>query len=228
MATRMTTIILDASAPLSPELVTGIREELRDVLVGNRDEFDVPALLGQVYVVAIAAGQPLAWFERIYAWANGIDPPAGILAVIVDGKPSDAENALLGGFDDVVMAAVSSRELTARIRAVSRRVYWRRLARPGRIRFGAITVDLDGHSLWLDGQVIPLTATELAVMRALVRARGRALTRVDLLDGAWGDVELDVSERAVDNVILRLRRKMSRPELIQTVRGVGFRIAIEE
>ena len=228
MNARTTTLIQHASAPLPPELVSGLREELRDVQIGNRDEFEVAALLGHVYVVAIAAAQPIEWFERIYAWANGIDPPAGIVAVIVDGKPVDAECALLGGFDDVVMSSVSSRELSARSRAVSRRVYWRRLARPGRIRFGAITVDLDGHSLWLDGQVIPLTATELAVMRALVRARGRALTRVDLLDGAWGDVELDVSERAVDNVILRLRRKMPRPERIQTVRGVGFRIAIDE
>jgi DNA-binding response OmpR family regulator len=64
-------------------------------------------------------------------------------------------------------------------------------------------------------------------MRALVRARGRTLSRADLLDAAWGDADLDVSERAVDNVILRLRRKLSRPDVIQTVRGVGFRLAAE-
>jgi DNA-binding response OmpR family regulator len=46
-----------------------------------------------------------------------------------------------------------------------------------------------------------------------------------LLDRAWGEADLEVSERAVDNVILRLRRKLPDPDLIETVRSVGFRLA---
>jgi DNA-binding response OmpR family regulator len=70
-----------------------------------------------------------------------------------------------------------------------------------------------------------LTSVELAVLRELMKARGRPLSRAALLDLAWGEGELEVSERAVDNVILRLRRKLPRPDLIETVRGVGFRLA---
>jgi DNA-binding response OmpR family regulator len=63
------------------------------------------------------------------------------------------------------------------------------------------------------------------VVRALIDARGKPLSRPELLDAAWGDGDLDVSERAVDNVILRLRRKLPRPDVIETVRSIGFRVA---
>ena len=60
-----------------------------------------------------------------------------------------------------------------------------------------------------------------------MKARGRPLSRVELLDQAWGAEDLEVSERAVDNVILRLRRKLPRPDALETVRGVGFRLSSE-
>ena len=68
---------------------------------------------------------------------------------------------------------------------------------------------------------------EEALLRALERVLvGRAVAdRAELLDLAWGEADLEVSERAVDNVILRLRRKLPTPDLIETVRSVGFRIA---
>ena len=88
-----------------------------------------------------------------------------------------------------------------------------------------LTLDLYRRSLWVQGKTIALTSIELAVLRELMLARGRPLSRTDLLDAAWGDGDLEVSERAVDNVILRLRRKLPRPELIETVRSVGFRLA---
>ena len=61
-------------------------------------------------------------------------------------------------------------------------------------------------------------------MRALMTARGRPLSRAELLDAVWGGGDLEVSERAVDNVILRLRRKLPTPDVLETVRGVGFRL----
>ena len=74
--------------------------------------------------------------------------------------------------------------------------------------------------LWTEGQTIPLTSAELEVMRA----RGRPLSRADLLDAGWGASD-EVNERAVDNVILRLRRKLPTPAALETVRGVGFRLS---
>jgi DNA-binding response OmpR family regulator len=62
-------------------------------------------------------------------------------------------------------------------------------------------------------------------MTALVDAGGQIRTRADILLRAWGDEGLEVGERAVDNIIMRLRRKLPDPEIIVTVRGVGFRLA---
>ncbi|MBV8759528.1 MAG: response regulator transcription factor, partial [Deltaproteobacteria bacterium] len=124
--------------------------------------------------------------------------------------------------DDVLAGGVSARELSARIRAVHRRMNW--TGRTGRLRYAGLTVDLDNHMLWADGKTISLTSIELAVMRELIKAAGRPLSRAQLLDAAWGAADLEVSERAVDNVILRLRRKLPRPEALETVRSIGFRL----
>ncbi|HTJ46644.1 MAG TPA: response regulator transcription factor [Kofleriaceae bacterium] len=168
-----------------------------------------------VLLIWLAADASPAVLAEIVAWASG----HGLIAC-----GADPEAALAAGFDDAVVGPLSTRELAARVRAVHRRVH---RTTPARLRYGAVVIDADTHAMWVDGEPHTLTAMELSVMRALVRARGRTLSRGDLLDAAWGDGDLDVSERAVDNVILRLRRKLSRPDVIQTVRGVGFRLSDE-
>jgi len=176
-----------------------------------------------IYVFCFDAAIGVALAPQIVAWAQAVQPPPGLVGVIDGGAGADREALLAAGFDDVVAGPPSTRELAARVRAIHRRVHGR--ASQSRLRFGALTVDTAGHALWVDGAIVPLTAIELAVVRALVSAHGRALSRGDLLDAAWGAGELEVSERAVDNVILRLRRKLPRPDVVETVRGVGFRIA---
>jgi len=147
----------------------------------------------------------------------------GLIAVIAAGDTREREIVLAAGFDDAVTGSPSARELAVRIRAVSRRVH-RAEAPDGRIRFGGLVLDSIHHTLWAHGVAITLTPVEAAVMRVLLAARGRPLTRTQLLDEAWGDDALAIGERAVDNVILRLRRKLPRPDDIETVRGVGFRV----
>jgi DNA-binding response OmpR family regulator len=180
---------------------------------------DVP-----VYVVAIdpATGGTLA--DKLVAWATDSALRPGLIGLVENGHAADCESLLAAGFDDVAIAPVSTRELAARVRAVHRRVHWKGVAN-GRLRFGELTLDLYGRALWFRGKTISLTSIELAVLRELIKARGRPLSRIELLDLAWGEEDLEVSERAVDNVILRLRRKLPEPEVIETVRSVGFRLA---
>lgn len=180
-----------------------------------------PRLLLYIFSVDAALGGALA--EKIVAWSCEHEPRPGLIAVVESGTSSDAEALLAAGFDDAVLSPVSTRELAARVRALHRRVHWKGSSN-GRLRFGDVTLDLAGRSLWVDGKSIVLTSVELAVVRALIGAAGRPLSRVDLLEQAWGEDDLEVSERAVDNVILRLRRKLPRPELVETVRSVGFRL----
>jgi DNA-binding response OmpR family regulator len=211
----------------SPQLsgvVTALRDELRGVVVSGVEVMGRQPIAGVVYLVWVPRGVTAEQLEAIVTWSAVAEPRPGLVACALDGTPADAEAGLSAGFDDVVLGPLSTRELAARLRAVHRRVHWKGLTRPGRLRHGEMTLDLDSHELWVGGEAIQLTTTELGVLRALIRARGRTLSRGDILDTAWSDDELEVSERAVDNVILRLRRKLPRPELIQTVRGVGFRI----
>jgi DNA-binding response OmpR family regulator len=208
-------------------VVEAIRSELRELVTIDGDLFSCTPMPGAVYLVWAPATIAPDRLAAVVGWASAVDPRPGLIGVAAVGSAADAEAGLAAGFDDFVVGTPSARELAARLRAVLRRVHWTGLARPGRLRFGALTLDLDGHELWIDGRTIHLTSTELGVLRALVRGRGRTLSRGELLDHAWSEGDLEVSERAVDNVILRLRRKLPRPDLIQTVRGVGFRLSTD-
>lgn len=177
-----------------------------------------------LYVISVDAGLASVLADKLVQWAHTSERQPGLIAIVEDGSVRECELLLAAGFDDAVVTPLSARELAGRVRAVHRRVHWKGVAN-GRMRYGELTLDLHGRSLWVDDRAIPLTSIELAVLRELVKARGRPLSRTELLDAAWGEGELEVSERAVDNVILRLRRKLPRPDLIETVRSVGFRLA---
>lgn len=202
-------------------VVAALRRDSLDVELMTADVLRSPAApIVYVFWFDAALGGVLA--DRIVTWANACELRAGLIGVIEDGGGDEREALLAAGFDDVVAGQLSARELGARIRAVHRRMHWS--GRTGRLRFAGLTLDLDNHMLWADGRTISLTSIELAVMRELIKAAGKPLSRAALLDAAWGAGELEISERAVDNVILRLRRKLPRPEALETVRSIGFRL----
>jgi two-component system phosphate regulon response regulator PhoB len=178
-----------------------------------------------VYLFLLDASLAIAFADPIVRWAAAAAQTPGLIGVIEDGGVHEREALLAAGFDDAISGRPSARELVARVRAVQRRI--RAPAVTDRLRYGAFTLDLREHVLWIDSQAITLTSIELAVMRELLKARGRPLSRVELLDVAWGGSDLETTERAVDNVILRLRRKLPRPDALETVRGVGFRLAAD-
>ncbi len=211
-------------APVVTTQTHGLADELRrDALLVDVSTADVlrEAASARVYVFCCDGALAIVLADRIVEWGGG---RAGLIGVIADGGGREREALLAAGFDDVIAGRLSARELSARVRAVHRRIHWSGL-RDGRLRFGMFTLDVTNRALWTAGRTISLTSTELEVMRALVTASGRPLSRADLLDAVWGGGDLDVSERAVDNVILRLRRKLPQPDAIETVRGVGFRLS---
>jgi DNA-binding response OmpR family regulator len=212
------TIVAPVVTPASHQLADELGRDAIAATVTSADVLRQPAEQ-RVYVFCCDAALGVVLAPRIVEWGAG---RAGLIGVLADGGSEEREALLEAGFDDVVAGRVSVRELSARIRSVDRRLAGR--LRNGRLRHGGFTLDLLHRALWTQGKTISLTSTELEVMRALMMAAGRPLSRIDLLDAVWGGAELDVSERAVDNVILRLRRKLPQPDAIETIRGVGFRL----
>ncbi len=127
------------------------------------------------------------------------------------------------GADDYITKPFSIREFRSRIRALLRRAA---LGAEGGnrdvIAVGGLAIDLSRRIVELDGRRIDLTYVEFELLRALVAKPGRVFSRQALLQGLWGDYAYR-EPRTIDVHIRNLREKLGEPELIQTVRGVGYR-----
>ena len=139
----------------------------------------------------------------------------------------DVVVGLEAGADDYVKKPFEVPELVARVRAAIRRA-GREVGDPDALRLGTVAIDLAGRTATRDGRDVALTRTEFDLLVELARNPGRVLSRDVLLDRIWGYDYLGDS-RLVDVAIQRLRAKIeadpAAPELIQTVRGAGYKAA---
>jgi DNA-binding response OmpR family regulator len=128
------------------------------------------------------------------------------------------------GADDYMTKPFGTRELRARIKALLRRANGDPEA--SCYRFGDVEVDFGRGELRRGGVPQELTPIEFRMLAIFIRARGRVLSRDQLLDGAWGP-ETFASARIVDNHIANLRRKIepdpANPRYLRNVRGLGYR-----
>ena len=124
------------------------------------------------------------------------------------------------GADDYVAKPFSMLELVSRIRAVLRRSG----GTAADFRLGRLYISPEKHQVQVDGQDVALTLKEFELLRILLENRGRVLTRTQLQDHVWG-YEFDGESRTVDVHIRTLRQKLGDcGEIIETVRGVGYKI----
>jgi DNA-binding response OmpR family regulator len=144
-----------------------------------------------------------------------------IIAVTARGEEADRVVGLELGADDYVVKPFGIRELIARIRAVTRRTHAHRVAGP--IRVGALEVDERSRRARIDGNDVDLTPKEFDLLAALARDPGAVVSRRRLLEDVW-DTSWYGSAKTIDVHVASLRRKLGDPGLIETVRGVGFRL----
>jgi two-component system response regulator MtrA len=151
-----------------------------------------------------------------------------MVPVVMLTARSDTMDVVLGleaGADDYVRKPFDLPELIARLRAALRRA-GAQSDEPAQLRLGPLAIDVGGRTVVRDGTEVPLTRTEFDLLLELVRHAGQVLSRDVLLDRVWGYDYLGDS-RLVDVAIQRLRAKIeadaTKPELIHTVRGAGYK-----
>lgn len=161
-------------------------------------------------------------------WLRGRSARIGIIMLTVAGDTIDRVVGLESGADDYVAKPFEPRELVARVKALLRRTDRGAQPPPGltEIRVGTAMLDLQRHVLVRpDGTVDSLTASEFDLLRLFVENPNRPLTRDWLLEAA-AHRDAEAFDRAIDNRVMRLRRKLERdpakPEAIRSVRGVGY------
>jgi DNA-binding response OmpR family regulator len=159
---------------------------------------------------------------------------APVLMLTARGEEVDRIIGLEMGADDYLTKPFSLRELVARVRALLRRDERIRAALTAdrsreapeqELRRGPIRLDPRAHRATLDDHELELSPQEFDLLHLFLRNPGRAFSRDYLLDAVWG-VDSVPGDRSVDNAILRLRRKLGPAEsMIETVWGVGYRLA---
>ena len=152
-----------------------------------------------------------------------------ILMLTARREEADKVLGLEMGADDYVTKPFSLRELLSRIRALLRRAYGELSTTSGNQLFAAdLVIDLDKGAVWRGDGRIDLTPIELRLLAYLARHPGQALSRSQILDTVWGTAADIDNERTVNVHIRRLREKVelnpSKPTLILTVPGVGYRL----
>ena len=150
-----------------------------------------------------------------------------IVMLTAKGEETDIVVGLTLGADDYVTKPFSMKVLLARIATVLRRGEQAEAgpaAEGGVLRAGPLVIDTSKHEVTVDGDAVRLTLTEFKLLSALVSARGRVLTRDQLMDKAMG-TDVFVTDRAIDVHITAIRKKLGTANwLVHTVRGVGYRL----
>jgi DNA-binding response OmpR family regulator len=128
------------------------------------------------------------------------------------------------GVDDYMVKPFSPRELVLRVKAIFRRCANREVAEKEVLTAGYLAVDIPRHEVKVDKHLIDLSLMEFKLLVVLLERKGRVQSREQLLNDVWG-ISADVTTRTVDTHIKFLRQKLGRSEsLIETVRGIGYKI----
>ncbi|MGW0805728.1 response regulator transcription factor [Nonomuraea sp. NPDC002799] len=145
---------------------------------------------------------------------------ARVLMLTAAAQLDDRVTGLSMGADDYLPKPFAFPELAARVLALGRRS---RPAAPPVLRRAGITLDPARREVFRSGRFVPLSKKEFAVLAELMRADGNVVSAEQLLEKAW-DEHADPFTGAVRLTILKLRRKLAEPPVVETVAGVGYRI----
>jgi two-component system response regulator MtrA len=207
-----------------------LAEMLAIVLTGEGMEVDLVGRGDEVMEIFRASPPDLVLLDIMLPGIDGIEvckqiraeSMVPIVMLTAKAETTDIVKGLEFGADDYIVKPFQPGELIARIKTRLRRVP----SSTASLNLGEVSIDFVAHEVKRDGRVIALTRLEFDLLAALAREPGRVFTRDALLSEVWGYRQTS-DTRLVNVHVQRLRSKIERdpdnPELVMTVRGVGYR-----
>ena len=215
---RVKALVVEDDPAVSEPLIQGLQ----------RNGIDVVHVVYAGEVLAASAGADVVILDLGLPDGEGLDVLRELrkhadIPVIIATARGDETDRIIGlelGADDYVVKPFSVRELAARIRAVARR---RRVDPP--TETGRLVIDRSQRRVIVDGAEVDLTAKEFDLLAVLAEEPGRAVTRQELFSRVWDPVWIGTG-KTLDVHVASLRKKLGDASMIETVRGVGYRLSV--
>jgi DNA-binding response OmpR family regulator len=224
----MRILIVEDEAHIADGLKFNLEAEGFDVTVAETGEEGLEQVKGQAAVVLDVMLPGMSGFDvaRQMREAENYTP---ILMLTALGRPEDVVHGFEAGADDYLPKPFQLDVFLARLKALLRRSTWQNEKPTGHvIEVNGRTVDLANLVLRTATDTVHLTLMECNLLKYLIDNEGRAVSRKEILEKVW-DLQEDTDTRAIDNFIVRLRRHLedepNNPQVLKTVRGVGYRFA---
>jgi DNA-binding response OmpR family regulator len=218
----MRVLIAEDERRLADAIARGLRREGMAVdLAPDGTDALVKSRVVRYDVIVLDRDLPGMHGDEVCRIVRGERPETGILMLTAAGALEDLVQGLSLGADDYLPKPFRFAELVARIRALARRSS---PSQPPVLQHGDIELDPARRSVTRCGQPIELARKELAVLEALMAAGGATLSAEELLERVW-DEQIDPFTNVVRMTIMTLRRKLGEPQPVETLIGIGYRMA---
>ncbi|MGP3911060.1 response regulator transcription factor [Nonomuraea sp. 10N515B] len=218
----MRVLVVEDERMLADAIAEWLREETHAVDLAHDGEAALERIAVNDYdVVVLDRDLPRVHGDEVCRELVASESDARVLMLTAAAQLDDRVTGLSIGADDYLSKPFAFPELAARVLALGRRS---RPAVPPVLRRAGITLDPARREVFRNGRFVPLSKKEFAVLAELMRANGTVVSAEQLLEKAW-DEHADPFTGAVRLTILKLRRKLADPPVVETVPGVGYRIA---
>jgi DNA-binding response OmpR family regulator len=222
MGTEMRVLVVEDEQVLAEAIARGLRREAMAVDVSHDGGAALDRIAVNRYdVVVLDRDLPVVHGDEVCRQLAGDPLTPRILMLTASGGVDDRVEGLTLGADDYLAKPFAFTELVARVRALGRRTA---PALPPVIERAGLRLDPARRVASRDGRFLRLTNKELAVLEVLLGADGAVVSAEQLLERAW-DEHADPFTNAVRVMMVKLRRKLGNPPVIETVAGAGYRIA---